>query len=376
MDNDQVAVGQDDEQAQNAMTAEDAGAGEAAPAQTIENDDREAAQNPEPTGEPDVAQVAPAAQTPEPEAQTPEAEAQTPEPAAQTPEPAAEAQEAAESQGAESQGAEQAPAAAAEAPEAAAGAPESAAKPAAAEQPGLEDLKPGSTMRGKVRNIVDFGAFIDIGVGRDGLAHVSTLKRAGIDKTLKVGDEIDVVVRRVDTDANRISLTVPRAEREVKASLSSIEVGSVVTGKVMRLVDFGAFIDIGAPTDGLLHISQLGGGFVNHPSEVLNVGDELQVRVLEVDVERRRISLTMRDVALDAAEGEGAPAAAASPARRQAPPREGQGRSRRPRGQGRGRAPEGEQYSPPEEPAFPTAIELAFQQALADKKRKQRRSRA
>lgn len=355
MDNDQVAVGQDDEQAQNAMTAEDAGAGEAAPAQTTENDDREAAQNPEPTGEPDVAQVAPEAQTPEPEA---------------------EAQEAAETPAAESQGAEQAPAAAAEAPAAAAEAPESAAKPAAAEQPGLEDLKPGSTMRGKVRNIVDFGAFIDIGVGRDGLAHVSTLKRAGIDKTLKVGDEIDVVVRRVDTDANRISLTVPRAEREVKASLSSIEVGSVVTGKVMRLVDFGAFIDIGAPTDGLLHISQLGGGFVNHPSEVLNVGDELQVRVLEVDVERRRISLTMRDVALDAAEGEGAPAAAASPARRQAPPREGQGRSRRPRGQGRGRAPEGEQYSPPEEPAFPTAIELAFQQALADKKRKQRRSRA
>jgi len=326
MDNDQVAVGQDDEQAQNAMTAEDADAGEAASAQTTENDDREAAQSPESTGAPDVAQV-------EPEAEAPQAP------------------QAAES---------------------------AAAKPAdkTAEQPGLEDLKPGSTMRGKVRNIVDFGAFIDIGVGRDGLAHVSTLKRAGIDKTLKVGDEIDVVVRRVDTDSNRISLTVPRAEREVKASLSNIEVGAVVTGKVMRLVDFGAFIDIGAPTDGLLHISQLGGGFVNHPSEVLNVGDELQVRVLEVDVERRRISLTMRDVALDAAEGEGAPAAAASPARRQAPPREGQGRSRRPRGQGRGRAPEGEQYSPPEEPAFPTAIELAFQQALADKKRKQRRSRA
>ncbi|NLD72606.1 MAG: S1 RNA-binding domain-containing protein [Chloroflexi bacterium] len=238
------------------------------------------------------------------------------------------------------------------------------------EGPGIEDLKTGSTMRGKVRNIVDFGAFIDIGVGRDGLAHVSTLKRAGIDKTLKVGDEIDVVVRRVDTDNNRISLTVPRAEREVKASLSSIEVGSVVTGKVMRLVDFGAFIDIGAPTDGLVHISQLGGGFVNHPSEVLNVGDEVQLRVLDVDIERRRISLTMKDLA-----GEQEGPAAEAPGR-QGGPREGSGRQRRPRGQGRGRSPEPETYSTPEEPGFPTAVELAFQQALAEKKRKQRRSRA
>ncbi len=247
----------------------------------------------------------------------------------------------------------------------------------------LEELKPGMTMHGKVKNIVDFGAFIDIGVGRDGLAHVSTLKRAGIDQTLKVGDEIEVVVRRVDTDTNRISLTVPRAEREVKASLSQVEVGAVVTGKVMRLVDFGAFVDIGAPTDGLLHVSQLQGGFVRHPSEVLSVGDELQVRILDVDVERRRISLTMRDLAGEAPAPVQAPAAAQpEPARgrfdspnpeRQRTGR-GAGRSseRRSGGRSRGRSSDLD-YQPEPEGSFPTAVELAFQQAVADKKRKKQR---
>ena len=89
----------------------------------------------------------------------------------------------------------------------------------------LDDLKPGMRMKGKIRNIVDFGAFVDIGVGRDGLAHISTLKRAGIDQTLKVGDVIDVQVRRVDLDNNRISLTVPGAGKNAKTSLRELKEG-------------------------------------------------------------------------------------------------------------------------------------------------------
>jgi len=261
------------------------------------------------------------------------------------------------------------------------------AKPAA--QSPLEALKPGMTVRGKVKNIVDFGAFVDIGVGRDGLAHVSTLKRAGIDQTLKVGDELDVVVRRVDTDTNRISLTVPRAEREVKASLSQVEVGAVVTGRVMRLVDFGAFVDIGAPTDGLLHVSQMQGGYVRHPSEVLNVGDELQVRILEVDVERRRISLTMKDLPGQATGSAAAEAPAQAPAVAEAEPprgrfdspnpdrqRTGRGSrsSDRRSGRSRGRSSDLD-YQPEPEETFPTALELAFQEAVADKKRRKQRRR-
>lgn len=160
----------------------------------------------------------------------------------------------------------------------------------------LEALKPGTRVKGKVRNIVDFGAFIDIGVGRDGLAHISTLKRAGIDKTLKVGDTVDVIVRRVDLEGNRISLTVPGDEGEGKTPLKSLEEGAIVTGKVVRLVDFGAFVDIGAQTDGLLHISEMSTGYVKHPSEVIKIGDEVQVRILEVDARKRRISLTMKEL--------------------------------------------------------------------------------
>jgi transcriptional accessory protein Tex/SPT6 len=160
---------------------------------------------------------------------------------------------------------------------------------------GLEDLKPGMRLQGRVRHVVDFGAFVDIGVGRDGLAHISTLKRAGIDKTLQVGDALEVIVRRIDTDTNRISLTVPGAERSDKPAVGKIEVGTSVTGRVVRLVDFGAFVDIGAQTDGLVHISQLPGGYVRHPSDVVKVGDEVQVRILEVDTGKRRISLSMKD---------------------------------------------------------------------------------
>src|SRR4030042_5851809 len=124
---------------------------------------------------------------------------------------------------------------------------------------GMEALKPGTRVKGKVRNVVDFGAFIDIGVGRDGLSHISTLKRAGIDSTIKPGDVLNVVVRRINVEENRISLSIPAAESEEqnKTSLRDLQVNSVVTGHVARLVDFGAFIDIGARSAGLLHISHL-----------------------------------------------------------------------------------------------------------------------
>ncbi|MFP3895969.1 MAG: S1 RNA-binding domain-containing protein [Anaerolineales bacterium] len=160
----------------------------------------------------------------------------------------------------------------------------------------IQALKPGMRLKGTVQNVVDFGAFIDIGVGRDGLAHISTLKRAGIDETLQRGDEIDVQIRHVDEERNRISLTIPGAGKGAKTPLKDLREGSVVTGRVVRLVDFGAFVDIGARTDGLLHISEFGGGYIQHPSDELDVGEEVKVRILEVDTERQRISLSMKEV--------------------------------------------------------------------------------
>ncbi|NLG29441.1 MAG: S1 RNA-binding domain-containing protein [Chloroflexi bacterium] len=171
-----------------------------------------------------------------------------------------------------------------------------------ADAPGIETLTPGTQVKGRVRNVVEFGAFIDVGVNRDGLAHISVLKQAGIDKTIKTGDVIDVVIRRIETDSNRISLTLPgveQAEPESRPALKGLDKGQLMTGKVVRLADFGAFVDIDAGTDGLLHVSQLSSDFVRHPSEVLKVGQEVQVRVLEVDQRRRRISLTMKEVSED-----------------------------------------------------------------------------
>jgi small subunit ribosomal protein S1 len=210
---------------------------------------------------------------------------------------------------------------------------------------GLEKLKPGMIVKGHVRKIVDFGAFIDIGVGRDGLAHISTLKRAGVDQALKAGDEVDVVVRRVDVENNRISLAIASPNAESKTPLRNLEPNEVITGRVVRLVDFGAFVDIGARTDGLLHISELGSSYVNHPSEVLSVGDEVQVRILDVDARRRRISLTMKGI------GEGGEAVPFFTEAREAPRAQETSSSER----------------------MPTAMEVAFEKARPDARRRRRR---
>lgn len=225
------------------------------------------------------------------------------------------------------------------APKVAAEATESESKEKPAQASALESLKPGMKFKGKVRNVVDFGAFVDIGVGRDGLAHISTLKRAGIDQTIKVGDTLEVVIWRVSLDDNRISLSIPGPEKAAKTRLQDLNVNKVVTGHVVRLADFGAFVDIGAQIDGLLHISQLPGGYLRHPSEAVQVGDEVQVRILEVDPRKRRISLSMkkRDAAAEAYE---------MPASQQSTPAE----------------------------RVPTAFEVAFQKARSGRKRQGRSS--
>lgn len=240
---------------------------------------------------------------------------------------------------------------------------------------GIESLKPGMRLKGIVRNVVEFGAFVDIGVGRDGLAHVSTLKRAGIDQTLQPGDEIDVQIRRVDVDKNRISLTIPGAGRGAKVSLKDLQVNSVVTGRIVRLVDFGAFVDIGAQTDGLIHISQLPGGYVRHPSDVVQTGDEVRVRILDVDTARRRISLSMKDLEADAdVEDQPQPRPqpqAQRPVREPQPARESQSvREPQPnREPPNSREPQTQEGDSGER--MPTAFEVAWQEAMS---RPQRRS--
>ncbi|HBY97771.1 MAG: S1 RNA-binding domain-containing protein [Ardenticatenaceae bacterium] len=182
------------------------------------------------------------------------------------------------------------------------------AEPAAereAEPSKLAALEPGMTLTGTVRSVQSYGAFVDIGVDRDGLVHISELKDGFVEKVedvVKPGDVVTIRVKDVDRERGRISLTMrsgkPERKKEPKAKrqrLKDLTEGQEVTGKVTSIVDFGAFVDIGATTDGLIHISELSDERVNKVGDVLEVGQDVKVRVLQVDRKRNRISLTMKE---------------------------------------------------------------------------------
>jgi len=158
------------------------------------------------------------------------------------------------------------------------------------------ELKPGLKVEGKVVRLEKFGAFVDIGAEIDGLVHVSEMGTGRVNRpsdVVREGDVVTVWVKEVDRKARRISLTMVEPP---KVDLRTLKPDTILTGKVVRLESFGAFVDIGAGRDGMIHVTEMGRGYVGSPSEVLSVGDEVQVRVLEVDPRRGRISLSMKDL--------------------------------------------------------------------------------
>ncbi|MDE5861369.1 MAG: S1 RNA-binding domain-containing protein, partial [Ruminococcus sp.] len=147
---------------------------------------------------------------------------------------------------------------------------------------------------GTVRNIIDFGAFVDIGVHTDGLVHISQICKRHIRHPLevvKVGEVVKVRVIEVDVKRNRISLTMITDDL---IKLADLKAGMEFDGIVDSFSNFGAFIDIGAEINGFVHISQISQKHINHPSEVLKTGDNVKVRVIEVKPDKKRISLTMK----------------------------------------------------------------------------------
>jgi small subunit ribosomal protein S1 len=163
-----------------------------------------------------------------------------------------------------------------------------------------EKLEVGAVLEGKVRRIQPYGAFIDIG-GLDGLVHVSEISRAHIRSpkdVLKVGQKVDVKVVGLDalgTKKERVSLSIKAlAPDPWDGAADRWKVGTTVQGRVVRLTDFGAFVELAPGIDGLVHISQISSERIGHPNEVLKPNQEVEVRVIELDSESHRISLTMR----------------------------------------------------------------------------------
>jgi len=166
----------------------------------------------------------------------------------------------------------------------------------------LEKLTKGMRLRGSVSSIVDFGAFVDLG-GIDGLVHISELSWNHVNhpsEVVKVGDEVDVEVLDVDLSRERISLGLKQTTEDPWVSLvSSYPLGTIVDGKVTKTVPFGAFIELSDSIEGLVHISEMSLRHIDSPAQVVHVGDEVKVKVMEINPERRRISLSMKSAAED-----------------------------------------------------------------------------
>ena len=165
-----------------------------------------------------------------------------------------------------------------------------------------ERYRVGSRVSGKVRNLTDFGAFIELEPGVDGLLHISDMswtRNVGHpSEVLKKGQELESQILNIDKENKRISLGIKQIQPDPWTTVAQrYPMGSRVTGKVVRLTDFGAFVELEPGVDGLLHISQMSHRPVGTPAEMVNVGDELSLLVIRVDPNERRIGLSLKELA-------------------------------------------------------------------------------
>jgi small subunit ribosomal protein S1 len=163
----------------------------------------------------------------------------------------------------------------------------------------LGRLEPGQVVEGKISNIVDFGAFVDL-EGIDGLIHISELSWSHVNhpsEVVAIGDTVRIKVLDIDRDRQRISLGLKQTQEDPwQRVISSHRPGDVLAGNVTKVVAFGAFVEILPGVEGLVHISELADHHVENPSEVVEPGATLDVKILEIDEERRRLSLSIKRV--------------------------------------------------------------------------------
>jgi small subunit ribosomal protein S1 len=165
-----------------------------------------------------------------------------------------------------------------------------------------ERFRPGTVVQGRVRNLTDFGAFIELEAGVDGLLHISHMSSprnlAQQSEILKKGQDLETVILSIDRENKRISLGLKQLQPDPWSTVAQrFPMGSRVTGKVVRLTDFGAFVELEPGVDGLLHVSQMAHRPVNRPEDLVSVGDELTLLVIRVDPNERRIGLSLKELA-------------------------------------------------------------------------------
>ncbi|MEJ5200239.1 MAG: S1 RNA-binding domain-containing protein [Anaerolineae bacterium] len=215
----------------------------------------------------------------------------------------------------------------------------------------VKTLAVGQEVEGVVKRVTDFGAFVDIGVGRDGLVHVSEMGTGRVTKpsdVVREGDKVRVWIKELDREKNRISLSMIAPGT---LTMRDLEEGMIVTGKVTRLERYGAFVDIGVGREGMLHVKEMGHGYVQRPEDVVQVGQDLQVQVIGVDRRRGRIDLSIKELLPKPEEQQQPVVEKESPA-----------------------AIAPEEFLPASEEDFISPFELAFQEATSGR-RNQRRER-
>lgn len=162
----------------------------------------------------------------------------------------------------------------------------------------MAELQEGQVLEGTVQRLTQFGAFVDVG-GVDGLVHVSEIAWSHVEKpadALSEGDKVTVKVLKVDPEKGKISLSIKAAQPGPwETAAEKFQTGDVVTGHVRRLVNFGAFVELAPGVEGLVHISQISHKHIGTPQEVLKEGQEVQVKILDINADEKRVSLSIKE---------------------------------------------------------------------------------
>ncbi len=164
----------------------------------------------------------------------------------------------------------------------------------------FERIQPGDVVDGVVKNVTDFGAFVDLG-GADGLLHISEMSWGRVEnpkKIFKVGEPLTVLIKDIKGEKIALSLKFPEQNPWIEAA-NSFGIGSVVSGRVARMTDFGAFVELLPGVDALLHVSQISRDHVDKPSDVLRIGQEIEAKVVDFNADEHKISLSMKAIEQD-----------------------------------------------------------------------------